>query len=92
MQLTAAERGWLPWLGSTGKLAMRKACFMNRKRVASLEQTFENIANTRVQILTTWTENEWSFLHDAALYLATKATHEYRETLHRLLKRSSDFS
>lgn len=92
MQLTAAERGWLPWLGSTGKLAMRKACFMNRKRVASLEQTFENIANTRVQILTTWAENEWSFLHDAALYLATKATYEYRETLHRLLKRSSDFS
>lgn len=92
MQLTSEEKRWLPWFGSTGKLAMRKACFFNRRRRHTLQQTFENIANTRVQILTTWAENEWSFLHDAALYLAGKAEHEYRDTLQRLLKRSSDFS
>ncbi len=92
MQLTPEEQRWLPWLGSTGKLAMRKACWFNRKRKASLEQTFENIANTRVKILTTWTENQWSFLHDASLYVATKSQNEYRDTLNRLLQRSSDLS
>ncbi|WGY45437.1 methyl-accepting chemotaxis protein [Vibrio sp. ABG19] len=92
MQLTLEEKRWLPWFGTTGKLAMRKACFFNRSRISSLQQTFENIANTRVQILTTWAENEWSFLQDAALYLAGKPRHEYGEALQRLLKRSSDFS
>ncbi|NIY91183.1 methyl-accepting chemotaxis protein [Vibrio diazotrophicus] len=92
MHLTPEEKGWLPWFGKTGKLAMRKACWFNRKRKASLEQTFENIANTRVKILTTWAENQWSFLHDASLYLSTKSPDEYRETLSRLLNRSADLS
>ncbi|MGY2574614.1 methyl-accepting chemotaxis protein [Vibrio sp. C8] len=92
MYLTPEEKGWLPWFGKTGKFAMRKACWFNRKRKASLEQTFENIANTRVKILTTWAENQWSFLHDASLYLSTKSPHEYRDTLNRLLNRSADLS
>lgn len=92
MHLTPEEHRWLPWFGNTGKLAMRKACWFNRKRKASLEQTFENIANTRVKILTTWTENQWSFLHDASIYVATKSKHEYQDTLNRLLQRSSDLS
>lgn len=92
MHLTPKEQRWLPWFGATGKLAMRKACWFNRKRKASLEQTFENIANTRVKILMTWTENQWSFLHDASIYVATKSKHEYQDTLNRLLQRSSDLS
>ncbi|ENM3868992.1 methyl-accepting chemotaxis protein [Vibrio cholerae] len=92
MQLTTEEQHWLPWLGKTGKWAMRKACFLNRSRISTLEQTFENIANTRVNILTTWANNQWSFLQDAALYLSAKGELEYHETLQRLLKRSSDFS
>ncbi len=92
MHLTSEEQKWLPWLGNTGKLAMRKACWLNRKRKASLEQTFENIANTRVKILTTWAQNQWSFLHDAALNLSTKSENEYQNTLKQLLKRSSDIS
>ena len=43
MQLSHEERHWLPWFGRTGKLAMRKACYLNRNRSASLKQTFENI-------------------------------------------------
>ncbi|WP_165313122.1 methyl-accepting chemotaxis protein [Vibrio ziniensis] len=92
MHLMPGEKRWLPWFGKTGKLAMRKACWFNRKRKTSLEQTFENIANTRVKILTTWAENQWAFLHDASLYVSTKSQHEYKETLTRLLNRSSDLS
>ncbi|KYN91091.1 chemotaxis protein [Vibrio cidicii] len=92
MHLTSEEQRWLPWLGKTGKLAMGKACFINRNRTHALEQTFENIANTRVQILTTWANNQWAFLQDAALYLSSKAPDEYHETLQRLLKRGTDFS
>lgn len=92
MHLMPEEKGWLPWFGNTGKLAMRKACWFNRKRKTSLEQTFENIANTRVKILTTWAGNQWSFLYDAAISLSTKSPQEYKETLNRLLKRSADLS
>ncbi|GAK83702.1 hypothetical protein JCM19238_1264 [Vibrio ponticus] len=46
MELTSQEKRWLPWFGSTGKLAMRAACFANRRRIRELELTFESIAQT----------------------------------------------
>ncbi|WP_428773200.1 methyl-accepting chemotaxis protein [Vibrio sp.] len=92
MQLSPSEQSWLPWFGPTGKLAMKKACYLNRRRVPSLEQTFENIAQTRVKLLTTWAENQWDFLRDAAFYLNTKSPDGYPDALDRLLQRSPDFS
>ncbi|PJC85933.1 methyl-accepting chemotaxis protein [Vibrio sp. HA2012] len=92
MQLTQAERHWLPWFGKTGKLMMRKACFHNRTRKSELEDTFESIAQTRVKLLTTWTNNQWSFLENAALYLASKSEESRIDTLQQLLLRGTDFS
>jgi methyl-accepting chemotaxis protein len=92
MQLTQAEQHWLPWFGSTGKLAMRKACFHNRHRKQELEETFEGIAQTRVRLLTTWANNQWSFLENAALYLASKSESARTETLQQLVVRGVDFS
>ena len=62
MQLSRSERHWLPWFGKTGKLAMRWACFLNRRRYPILEQTFEGIASNRVNILRLWTEQQWEGL------------------------------
>ncbi len=92
MHLSHEERHWLPWFGHTGKLAMRKACYLNRNRSTSLKQTFENIAQTRVKILTTWAENQWAFLQDASFYLASKNSAEYSQSLQQLTKRAKDFS
>ncbi|HEX5364920.1 MAG TPA: methyl-accepting chemotaxis protein [Gallionella sp.] len=62
MQLSQQEKGWLPWLGKTGKFAMRWACFVNRRRYPILEQTFEGIAANRVNILQGWTDQQWAHL------------------------------
>ncbi len=92
MNLTREERSWLPWLGSTGKLAMRKSCFSNRHRTRELELTFESIAQTRVKLLETWALNQWRFLEDAAFYLSSKSESERAEALNLLLQRGKDFT
>lgn len=92
MNLTNSESHWLPWFGATGKLAMRKACYLNRNRKEELEQTFENIAQTRVNLIQDWTNNQWSFLTNAALYLSSKSLEERNGTLKRLAERGQDFS
>jgi len=62
MALSAEERRWLPWLGKTGKIAMRWATYLNRNRYDGVEQTFEGIAQTRVRILQGWADQQWSHL------------------------------
>ena len=62
MSLSAVERGWLPWLGATGKFAMGYSCWLNRKTYPLIEQTFEGIAQTRVRILQRWAEAHWQQL------------------------------
>ena len=62
MNLTSAEHRWLPWLGKTGKLAMRWACHLNKRRYPVLEQTFEGIAGTRVRMLRGWARQQWGML------------------------------
>ncbi len=62
MQLSGEERHWLPWFGKTGKLAMRWACYLNRRRYPVLEETFEAIASTRVNMLQGWATQQWSML------------------------------
>ncbi|BBJ00327.1 hypothetical protein FGKAn22_20190 [Ferrigenium kumadai] len=92
MQLTAGERGWLPWLGKTGKIAMRWACFVNRHRYPILEQTFEGIAANRVSILQGWAEQQWSHLENLGEEIARHFRHPQRiqDTLETV--RFQDFS
>lgn len=70
MSLSEAERWWLPWSGKTGKMAMRWATLLNRGRYESVEQTFESIAQTRVRILQSWTDQQWSHLASLVAELA----------------------
>lgn len=92
MDLTDKERHWLPLWGPTGKLAMKKACWLNRDRQPILEQTFEGIASTRVRILQSWVKTQWDFLQDAALYVVSKPDDEKQAVLAHLLSRGADFS
>ncbi len=71
MRLSPAERRWLPWLGKTGKISMRWACFLNRHRHGLLEQTFEGIAANRVNILRSWAHQQWAQLE----HLGDELTH-----------------
>lgn len=92
MKLTAKEQQWLPLFGATGKLAMGRASWLNRGRKNGLEKTFTSIANTRVRILKSWVNTQWSFLHDACLYIASKPEGEWQSALLGLLARNNDFS
>ncbi len=62
MHLSGHERRWLPWFGKTGKFAMRWACYLNRRRYPVLEETFEAIASTRMNMLRNWAEQQWGVL------------------------------
>lgn len=54
MHLNYQERAGLPFFGKTGRLAMGWACYLNQWRYPILEEIFESIAATRVDILNEW--------------------------------------
>jgi len=66
MHLSNSEQHWLPWWGKTGKLAMRWATWLNRRRCQPLEIAFEGIAQTRVRILQDWAHQQWAHLEGFA--------------------------
>jgi len=92
MALSASERRWLPWLGRTGKLAMRWATARNAARYPAIEQTFESFARTRVRILTNWSEQQWGYLESLARELAGSWPAPQREMLAHCRQRAEDFS
>ncbi|VXC82304.1 hypothetical protein PSEUDO8Z_170261 [Pseudomonas sp. 8Z] len=51
MDFHGSERRWLPWLGKTGKLAMRWSCLLNAGQTAQVEKTFNGLARSRVELL-----------------------------------------
>ena len=92
MSLLDSERRWLPWLGSTGKLAMRWATSRNKHRYQAIEQTFESFAQTRVRILMTWTTQQWGHLGSLAIELAALWPQVNGDTLTQRRRRAEDFS
>lgn len=72
MSLSSAEKSWLPWFGTNGKISLGWSCFLNRKKYAFVERTFEGVANTRVNILTRWAEAQWHLIETAAGEIASQ--------------------
>jgi methyl-accepting chemotaxis protein len=92
MNLSSAEKHWLPWFGKAGKLAMRWACYLNQRRYLVLEETFEGIASKRVKMLRGWTTQQWTILEGLA---AEVAKHYPNVDANLLLKKqlgAKDFS
>jgi len=92
MNLSTQEKCWLPWFGKTGALAMRWATFINRRRYAVLEQTFEGIAATRVNILTSWAQQQWAFLEGVSAELIRELPQPSSLLLQAKLTQAPDFS
>jgi methyl-accepting chemotaxis protein len=92
MNLSSQEKRWLPWLGKTGKLAMRWACMINKSRYPILEQTFEGIAATRVRILTEWAQQQWIHLASLAEELERRFPDVDAEYLQKKKESFHDFS
>jgi methyl-accepting chemotaxis protein len=92
MNLTAAERHWLPWFGATGKLAMGRSCFLNRRMYPVIEKTFEGIASTRVKLLQFWAESQWDQMNLLSQAVATNYPEVSEQLLQRKLEGAPDFS
>ncbi|NNM70616.1 MAG: methyl-accepting chemotaxis protein [Gallionella sp.] len=92
MKLSRDERCWLPWFGKTGKLAMRWATLINRRRYPILEQTFEGIANTRVQVLIGWANQQWALLEGMLGEVCRHLPAPSAAQMQSMMARSTDFS
>jgi methyl-accepting chemotaxis protein len=92
MQLSSAEKRWLPWFGKTGKLAMSWSCRLNRSAYPVIEQTFEAIAETRVKLLHNWTREQWEHLAELAVTLNRDFSHLDNYPLLDKLGQAEDFS
>ncbi|WOD06301.1 hypothetical protein [Marinomonas sp. GJ51-6] len=62
MSLSAQELGWLPWFGSNGRFSLFWSCYLNKEMYQNVEKTFESISSTRVKLLKTWVNGQWSQL------------------------------
>lgn len=92
MQLSANEKRWLPWFGKTGKLTMGWSCWLNRSAYSVIEQTFEAIAETRVQLLQNWTREKWEHLAELAQHLSADFASLDSTSLVDKLVQAEDFS
>lgn len=61
---------WLPWFGKNNRLSLGWSCFINRSRYPLMEQTFESISQTRVQILQKWADRQWNLLESCRSQLS----------------------
>jgi methyl-accepting chemotaxis protein len=92
MQLSPAEKSWLPWFGKTGKLAMRWSCRLNASAYSTIEKTFEAIADTRVKLLHNWAQEYWLHLSELALSLGREGDLANTSLLKDKLTQARDFS
>ncbi|GGB92014.1 hypothetical protein GCM10011352_17600 [Marinobacterium zhoushanense] len=92
MHLSSAERRWLPWFGTTGKLAMRWSCMLNRDATEVLEHTFEGVARIRVAILERWAKNQWSHVENLAEQLVDHYPKIDSSLFQAKLSQADDFS
>ncbi|WP_110948038.1 methyl-accepting chemotaxis protein [Pseudomonas bohemica] len=92
MQLSPAEKRWLPWFGKTGKFAMARSCRLNRAIYPVIERTFESIADTRVRLLQHWAQEYWDHLGELASSVEKEFAHINPRQLQEKRKQASDFS
>ena len=92
MQLSPSEKSWLPWWGKTGKLAMRWSCHLNRAAYATVEKTFEAIADTRGKLLQQWANEQWQHLADLGAIIARDFDRDHSLALAEKRRQAHHFS
>ncbi|WP_114418876.1 methyl-accepting chemotaxis protein [Marinospirillum perlucidum] len=92
MNLSSAEKRWLPVFGGNGKLKLGWSCFLNRQLYPVIEQIFEGVAATRVKLIHEWVGSHWKHLEELADLLATDDAEKLTEQLEHKKKQLSDLS
>lgn len=92
MQLSMAEKHWLPWFGANGKFALSYSCFVNKSIYPAIEQTFEGISSTRIKLLQQWANNQWDHLNGLSDIITQQDIIDYQSALQDKLNNAVDFS
>lgn len=92
MHLSSKERSWLKWFGTNSKFSLGLSCWLNQHTYPVVEQTFESIAATRVNILNTWVNNHWDHLALIASLIKQIDQAEYTKVLAKKCHELDDFS
>ncbi|TFY86045.1 methyl-accepting chemotaxis protein [Pseudomonas nabeulensis] len=92
MQLSTGEKRWLPWFGKTGKITMGWSCWLNQSAYPVIEQTFEAITETRLQLLQNWSREQWEHLTELGEHLGRDFAQLERSLLKDKLIQAEDFS
>ncbi len=71
---------------------MRWATFINSRRYPILEQTFEGVAATRVNILKTWAQQNWTFLESVTEEVVREFPEPSMALLQAKISQVHDFS
>lgn len=72
MNLSTAEKSWLPWWGKGSKAPLGWACWLNRGHYPLVESIFNEFAASRKRILLDWTSVQWDLLEGFAEEAATR--------------------
>lgn len=92
MNLSSAEKSWLPWWGRNGRFRLAWSCWLNNHRYGLIEKTFEGMAESRRKLLLLWFNSHWASLAAMAQRLDTQSPDKSSADLAEWLAQVSDFS
>ncbi|GKU83126.1 methyl-accepting chemotaxis protein [Niallia sp. NCCP-28] len=84
--------GYFGWLDFREGLPLWWSFRLNKNRTKTIEETFEGIAKTRLDILTGWANGQWDFLEKTALELEHMLSDNFKQILENKLHKSRDFT
>src|SRR5690606_31038756 len=92
MNLSLAERGWLPWVGATRQSRMGWSCFLTRQEHGRNGQRSGTIEKHRREALISWANGKWAFLERLAARLEGEEHGSIPEVLDSAVTRLREIS
>jgi len=84
--------GYFGWLDFQEGFPLWWSFQLNKNRTQTIEETFEGIAKTRLDVLTGWANGQWDFLEKTALELEHMLSDNLEKILENKLQKSKDFT
>ncbi|PKG23885.1 methyl-accepting chemotaxis protein [Niallia nealsonii] len=84
--------GYFGWLDFREGFPLWWSFRLNKNRTKTIEETFEGIAKTRLDVLTGWANGQWDFLEKTALELEHMLSDNFKQILENKLQKSRDFT
>lgn len=86
------KMGYFGWLDFREGFPLWWSFRLNKNRTKTIEETFEGIAKTRLDVLTEWANGQWDFLDKTALELEYMLSNNFEKILENKLQKSRYFT